>query len=114
MSSSVIVGLRLDLSRTDLSNSESYILKLNSALCWCAGGINSESVCMNPFFTNRAGSSIVMELSKVPFNSDSSFISKIFKSIRPGEFRWLTACPYPHESSVIGSILSVVYEVLAE
>ena len=103
MSSSVIVGLRLDLSRTDLSNSESYILKLNSALCWCAGGINSESVCMNPFFTNRAGSSIVMELSKVPFNSDSSFISKI-----------LTACPYPHESSVIGSILSVVYEVLAE
>ena len=84
MSSSVIVGLRLDLSRTDLSNSESYILKLNSALCWCAGGINSESVCMNPFFTNRAGSSIVMELSKVPFNSDSSFISKIFKSIRPG------------------------------
>ena len=64
MSSSVIIGLRLDLSRTDLSNSESYILKLNSALCWCAGGINSESVCMNPFFTNRAGSSIVMELSK--------------------------------------------------
>ena len=85
MSSSVIVGLRLDLSRTDLSNSESYILKLNSALCWCAGGINSESVCMNPFFTNRAGSSIVMELSKVPFNSDSSFICKIFKSIRTGE-----------------------------
>ena len=84
MSSSVIVGLRLDLSRTDLSNSESYILTLNSAMGWCATGINSESVCMNPFFTNRAGSSIVMELSKVPFNSDSSFISKIFKSIRPG------------------------------